>query len=421
MKLVLGKDRLKGELGMAKFEDLQLSESVMKAVRDMKFESPTPIQEQAIPLLFQGEDIIGQAKTGTGKTAAFGIFILEGLDYELRKPQVLILTPTRELCMQVRDEVARLGKYTPLKIVAVYGGQEIEKQLRAFREGVHVVVGTPGRVIDHLKRGTLSFADVGLVVIDEADRMLDMGFIDDMEFILANTPKERQTLLFSATMPDEIKHLAEKYMHGPQHLKVSEDETPVVTHIQQDFIAIDDPRDRLYALLKYLQDEKPSHTMIFCRTKFGADKLGIILRDRSFRAECLHGDMTQNKRDSVMKRFRAGEIDILVATDLAARGLDISDVSHVVNYNIPEDHIAYTHRVGRTGRMGKAGSALTLVTKEEMGKLGDIERALSVRMKERKHEAPERQTRPPMHKHTHERKFEGPRKFRTAVPHTYNL
>jgi len=408
---------------MAKFEDLQLSESVMKALGDMKFVEPTPIQEQAIPLLFQGEDVIGQAKTGTGKTAAFGIYALEGLDYELRRPQVLVLTPTRELCVQVRDEVAKLGKYTPLKIVAVYGGQEIEKQLRAFEGGVHVVVGTPGRLIDHLKRGTLKFDDVGLVVIDEADRLLDMGFIDDVEWILANTPESRQTLLFSATMPDEIKRLAEKYMHAPQHLRVSEDETPVITHIGQSFIAISDPRDRLYALLDYLKAERPVHTMIFCRTKFGADKLGIILRDRGFSAECLHGDMTQNKRDFVMREFRAGKIAVLVATDLAARGLDINDVSHVINYNIPEDHIDYVHRVGRTGRMGKAGSALTLVTPAEMGKLGDIERAISVRLKERTFEAPERQKRAPPHSHAHDKraKFDGPKRFRQTMPHTYNL
>jgi len=224
-------------------------------------------------------------------------------------------------------------------------------------------------------------------------------------------------------MPDEIKRLSAKYMHQPQHWKVSEDETPVVTHIEQSFVSVSDPRDRLYALLRYLEEETPTHVMIFCRTKFGADKLGIILRDRRFSAECLHGDMSQNKRDGVMREFRAGKVRILVATDLAARGLDISDVSHVINYNIPEDHIAYTHRVGRTGRMGKAGSALTLVTAEEMGKLGEIERAISVRMKERKYEFAKRaESRPPpVHKHAHPRKFEGPRRAQTAVPHTYNL
>jgi len=407
---------------MASFDELKLSPSVMKGIAAMGFKEPTPIQAQAIPLLFKGEDVISQAKTGTGKTAAFGIYILEGLDYSLRKPQVLILTPTRELCVQVGKEIAEIGKHTGAKIAAVYGGQDIEKQFRLFKDGAQVIVGTPGRVMDHLKRGSLRFDNVGLVVIDEADRMLDMGFIDDVAFILSNTPQERQTLLFSATMPREIRDLAEKYMHAPQFVKVSSDDTLVVTHIGQSFIAIPDARDRLYGLLRYLDEKKPKLTMIFCRTKFGADKLGVILRERGYMVECLHGDLSQNKRDWVMERFKSGRVQILVATDLAARGLDIDDVTHIVNYNMPEDHLTYVHRVGRTGRMGKAGEAVTLVLQEEMGKLGDIERALTVRMKElryefRKREESERKLEDRGRRHTFRRETHQ----RAPVPHTYNL
>ena len=371
---------------MASFEELGLSESVLKGLHDMGFKEPTPVQSMVVPLLFEGEDVIGQSKTGTGKTAAFGIYALEGLDYGLPRPQVLVLTPTRELCLQVRDEVARIGKHTGLRIASVYGGQEIEKQFKLFRGGANMIVGTPGRVIDHLKRKTLSFNDVGLVVIDEADRMLDMGFIDDVEFILANTPKDRQTLLFSATMPREIRALADKHMHAPKFVKVSEDEAPVVTHIRHEFLLVKDPRDRLYALLDYLGREKPSLAIIFCRTKFGADKLKTILGDRGFASEALHGDLSQNKREHVMRLFREGRVRLLIATDLAARGLDVENVSHVINYNIPEDHTTYVHRVGRTGRMGKGGAAMTVVMQDELGKLGEIERGISLRMDEVKFE-----------------------------------
>ena len=407
---------------MASFNELKLSPGIMKGIAEMGFKEPTPIQAEAIPLLFQGEDVISQAKTGTGKTAAFGIYILEGLDYALMKPQVLILTPTRELCVQVGNEIAEIGKYTGAKIAAVYGGQDIEKQFRLFKDGAQVIVGTPGRVIDHLKRGSLRFDNVGLVVIDEADRLLDMGFIDDVEFILANTPQGRQTLLFSATMPREIRDLAEKYMHTPQFVKVSSDDTPVVMHIGQSFIAIPDARDRLYGLLRYLDEQKPRLAMIFTRTKFGADKLGTILRERDYRVEMLHGDLSQKKRDWVMEKFRSGKVQILVATDLAARGLDIDDVTHVINYNMPEDHLTYVHRVGRTGRMGKAGDAMTLVLQEEMGKLGDIERALSVRMKEVRYEFRKREPSEKRYEQKGRRStFRRDTHQRAPVPHTYNL
>ena len=407
---------------MAGFDALGLSASVMKGIEEMGFKEPTPIQAQALPLLFQGEDVIGQAKTGTGKTAAFGIYALEGLDYSLAKPQVLILTPTRELCLQVRNEIAALGKHTGARIAAVYGGQEIEKQLRFFEGGAQIVVGTPGRIVDHLKRGSLAFGDVGLVVIDEADRMLDMGFIEDVGFILANTPEDRQTLLFSATIPQEIMELAERYMNEPQLVKVGEDETPVITHIEQSFITIHDPRDRLHALLRYLQEERPQLAIVFCRTKLGAEKLCHILHERGFRAECLHGDLPQKKRELVMKRFRERRFNILVATDLAARGLHVDGITHVINYNIPDDHLDYVHRVGRTGRMGKAGGAVTLVLKDEMGKLGEIERALSLRMKEIRYELKRRGGRIPQGSSNAIAAGGVGRRWRGApAPPTYNL
>ena len=403
---------------MSGFDELQLSAAVMKGIKDMGFTEPTPIQAQAIPMLFDGQDVIGQAKTGTGKTAAFGIYILEGLNYAVRTPQAVILTPTRELCVQVRDEIAELGKHTPLKIAAIYGGQEIDKQFRQLKEGVHVIVGTPGRVMDHLERGSLSFPEVRLVVIDEADRMLDMGFIDDVAWILAKTPPERQTLLFSATMPEPIKKLAGKYMHSPQWVRVSSDEAEVITHILQTFVPIDDPRERLNALLAYMGEEKPKKSMIFCRTKFGADKLDTILNDRGYRSEGLHGDLSQAKRDAVMKRFREGKLNVLVATDLAARGLDIDDVTHVINFNIPEDHTTYIHRVGRTGRMGKAGAAFTIVDRADLGKLGVIERAISVKMGERK--LAFRKAVGPSRQSKHSLTRRQPTSI-SPVPHTYNL
>lgn len=419
-----------------RFEELGLSASVLRATKEMGFEEATPIQAEAIPLMMQGEDLIGQAKTGTGKTAAFGIHLLETLDFSVRVTQALVLTPTRELCQQVCEEIRRLGRHTGARVVSLYGGQDIEKQLGPLRQGAHIVVGTPGRVLDHLERGTLDLRCVRTVVIDECDRMLDMGFIEDVSRILERTPRERQTLLFSATMPFEIRQLAGRYMRSPQFVKVSEDETPVITHIRQEF-AVADPKERLYALLSYLKRERPALAMIFCRTKFGAEKLGTILRDRGFKAECLHGNMTQNKRDWVMRRFREGQFQLLVATDLAARGLDVDGVTHVINYNMPDDHFIYTHRVGRTGRMGKGGNAFTLVARDELGKLGQIERALGIKMEELKldYRGPGRHpgARPPAGRpfHGHREEREGTHRWRhhggegrgprSPVPRVYNL
>ncbi len=347
----------------ATFKDLNLNENVMKSLDEMGFTHPTPIQLEAIPLLLQGVDLVGQAKTGTGKTAAFGIPILESINLEEKAPQALILVPTRELAIQVSEELSKLGKYIGANIVPVYGGQDIERQFGPLKHGAHIVVGTPGRVMDHLNRKSLDLHKVKTVVLDEADRMLDMGFIDDVGVILGYCPVKRQTLLFSATMPKPIMELSRNYMINPEYVKVSEDKL-TVDKIEQ-FYYVLDLKQKIDGLCTYFKHRGPTLSIIFTRTKKGADKLGYILKDRGFKALALHGDLSQNRRDRVMDAFRNGQIDILVATDLAARGLDVDDVSHVVNFNLPGDAATYVHRIGRTGRAGKSGEAVTFVTNLE--------------------------------------------------------
>lgn len=347
----------------ATFADLKVNNKVLQALEEMNFVHPTPIQLEAIPLLLQGVDLVGQAKTGTGKTAAFGIPILENINIEEKTVQALILVPTRELAVQVCEELAKLGKYIRASILPVYGGQEIERQLGPLKAGANIVVGTPGRVIDHLNRKTLNLHKVKTVVLDEADRMLDMGFIDDVGVILGYCPIKRQTLLFSATMPKPIIDLSKNYMLNPEYIKVSEDKL-TVDKIEQ-FYYVLDVKQKIDGLCTYFKHRGPTLSIIFTRTKKGADKLGYILKDRGFKALALHGDLTQNRRDHVMDAFRSGKIDILVATDLAARGLDIDDISHIVNFNLPVDASTYVHRIGRTGRAGKSGEAVTFATNLE--------------------------------------------------------
>ncbi len=385
------------------FGELRLNTKIQNAVKEMGFVSPTPIQAQSLPLLLQGEDIIGQAQTGTGKTAAFGILILERLlggehdfDPHKRRPiSALILTPTRELCMQVRDEISSIGKYTSARILAIYGGQDIGRQLSGLDAGVDVVVGTPGRVIDHLQRGSLDLSRVSIVVLDEADRMLDMGFIEDVEFILQKTPKARQTMLFSATMPEPIVALSGKYMVHPQLLKVSEDSL-TVKNVEQKY-SIVDRQSRLRALIAYLRIENPTLAIIFARTKAGADRLNGILLDRGFKSMALHGDLSQNRRDRVMHGFREGHFHILVATDLAARGLDIDDITHIINYDIPQEPFTYVHRVGRTGRMGKAGRALTLIFPDQENELVMMQKAAQTTIERIEIDLSKSGPVPPMH------------------------
>jgi ATP-dependent RNA helicase DeaD len=360
------------------FRDLGLSENVLKALDDMGFEEPSPIQEQTIPSLLRGEDVIGQAQTGTGKTAAFGVPITERWDPKIRAIQALVITPTRELAIQVAEEITKIGKYARLKSVAIYGGQSIDRQIRSLKFGVDVVVGTPGRVMDHMRRGTMNLSQVGMVVLDEADEMLDMGFIEDIEFILKETPATRQTLLFSATMPDAIKRLGARYMKTPSHITVSPQQL-TVPQVEQVFYEVRSSF-KTEALCRILDMQNVERGICFCRTKKGVDELVEALQARGYLAEGIHGDMNQAQRSRVMSRFKEAGVELLVATDVAARGLDISDVTHVFNFDIPQDPESYVHRIGRTGRAGRAGTAVTLISAREFGQLRLIERVTKSRI-----------------------------------------
>jgi ATP-dependent RNA helicase DeaD len=365
------------------FDKLGLNPEIKKSLDNMGFSQPTPIQANALPLLLQGEDLIGQAQTGTGKTAAFGIAILEKLAAEQppdRKVRALVLTPTRELAVQVSGEIAKIGSHLPFRTLAIYGGQDIEKQLAPLQAGVDIVVGTPGRIMDHMERGTLQLSHVEIVVLDEADRMLDMGFIEDIEKILQKTPRTRQTLLFSATMPPAILELGKRYMNAPQEIKVSEDSLSVKT-IKQYFVEVS-KFDKLNAFLMLLSQKKPELALVFVRTKRGADRLNEILQDRGFRSMALHGDMSQNKRDRSMEAFRKSHINILVATDLASRGLDVTGVTHVFNYDLTDDPYTYLHRIGRTGRMGKNGEAISFVFFDQSSLIGIIDKVTDSKMEQ---------------------------------------
>lgn len=345
------------------FADLGLTERTLKALTDLGYEEPTAIQSQTIPLLMGGTDMIAQAQTGTGKTAAFALPMLERLNFTQSTPQALILTPTRELAIQVAEAFHSYSKYHRINVLPVYGGQPIERQLRALERGVHVVVGTPGRLLDHIRRGTLPLGQIRFLVLDEADEMLAMGFIEDIEAILKETPAERQTALFSATMPDAIVRLAQRYMNEPQRVTVRAEQL-TVPQIRQIYYEVG-KRDKVEMLARILDYERPTSAIIFCRTKRDVDMLGERLIARAYPAETLHGDLNQSQRDRVMGRFRSGQAELLIATDVAARGLDIDHVSHVINYDIPLAAESYVHRIGRTGRAGRSGSAITLVTARE--------------------------------------------------------
>lgn len=357
------------------FRVLGLSEPVMRAILEAGFEAPTPIQAQAIPVLLEGHDLIGQAQTGTGKTAAFALPLSQMLHPDRSYPQAIILLPTRELCIQVAQETHNLSKYRKLKVVPIYGGQPIDRQFRALSAGAQIVVGTPGRVLDHLRRGTLDLSKVTKVILDEADEMLNMGFLEDVEEILKSAPKERQTALFSATMPPKIAALARDYLNNPQRVAI-ESKKRTVAQITQSYYEVI-PSQKLEALARILDHETPGSTIIFCRTRREVDELGEALQMRGYEAETLHGDMNQSARDRVMNRFRSGQADLLIATDVAARGLDIDQVTHVVNYDIPWDVEAYIHRIGRTGRAGRSGEAITLISPRERYLLRQIERLIN--------------------------------------------
>ena len=361
----------------ARFADLGLSEPLMSTLADIGYEVPSPVQAGVIPVALTGRDVLGQARTGTGKTASFAIPILEliekpeGKDKD-RAPQALVLVPTRELAVQVAGEFDRLSKRHNCRITAVYGGKPIKSQISKLERGVDVVIGTPGRVIDHLSRGTLDPRGLRFVVLDEADRMLDIGFRPDIEKILRRCPKRRQTLLLSATVAPPVKRLAEKYMHEPEMLDFSPKSKSVDT-IEQHYFTVDGNR-KFDLLCKLIDRENPEQTIVFCRTKRGTDKVHEKLRRKKYLGvDCIHGDMPQGARDRVMKGFRAGEVKLLVATDVVGRGIDVSGISHIINYDIPQSSDDYVHRVGRTGRMGREGVAFTFVTREEGDELTRIE------------------------------------------------
>ncbi|ANU18545.1 DEAD/DEAH box helicase [Planococcus maritimus] len=344
----------------------------------MGFEEATPIQEGTIRLGMEGKDIIGQAQTGTGKTTAFGIPLIEKIDTRDGSVQGLVIAPTRELAIQVSEELYNLGKDKNVRILSVFGGQEIGRQIRALKNRPQIIVGTPGRLLDHINRRTLKLENVNTLVLDEADEMLNMGFIEDIQSIMSNVPDTRQTLLFSATMPDPIRRIAEKFMKTPEIVKIKSKEM-TVENIEQFFVKSVE-REKFDILSRLLNVQQPELAIVFGRTKRRVDELAHALNLRGYLAEGIHGDLSQAKRMSVLKQFKANKIDILVATDVAARGLDISGVSHVYNFDIPQDPESYVHRIGRTGRAGKKGVAVTFVTPREMGYLSIVERTTKKKM-----------------------------------------
>lgn len=354
-----------------KFEEMNLSTEICKAVQDMGFEEATPIQSESISEIMAGKDVIGQSQTGTGKTAAFGIPCLELLDPDDRKLQAVILCPTRELAIQVCEEFRKLIKYKEnVRIIPIYGGQPIDRQIFALKKGVQVVIGTPGRVMDHMRRRTLKMETVKMVVLDEADEMLDMGFREDIEEILTKVTSEHQTVLFSATMPKEILDLTKKFQKNPHLIKVTRKELTIPS-VEQIYFEVKD-KNKLDAISRLIDLYDPNLSIVFCNTKRRVDELVEQLQGRGYFAEGLHGDLKQPQRDRVMQKFRSRAIEILVATDVAARGIDVDDVDIVFNYDIPQDEEYYVHRIGRTGRAGKSGKAFTLVVGKELYKLRDI-------------------------------------------------
>ena len=357
------------------YSDAQMNENILRAVTEMGFEVMTPIQEQAIPVLLEGKDVIGQAQTGTGKTAAFAIPMIERIDENVRRPQGIILCPTRELAMQAAEEIRRLAKYMRgIKVLPVYGGQDISRQIRALSQGVQIIVGTPGRVMDHLRRHTIKTDEIKMIVLDEADEMLDMGFREDIETVLKDMPEEHQMALFSATMPQAILDIAGTYQKDAVFVKVTPKEV-TVSSIKQAYYRVA-KKDKMEAMCRLLDYYQPVRSLVFCNTKRMVDEMTGILKDR--------GDLSQNQRDTVMNLFRNGRCGILVATDVAARGIDVSGVDAVFNYDIPDDIEYYVHRIGRTGRAGKAGRSFTLISGREIFKIRDIERICNTTIKERK-------------------------------------
>lgn len=366
-----------------RFEDMNISNEICRAVLDMGFEEATPIQSQAIPVILEGKDIIGQSQTGTGKTAAFGIPLLERINPEDRRLQALILCPTRELAIQVSEEFRKLLKYKDnIRVLPIYGGQPIDRQIAALRKGTQVVIGTPGRVMDHMRRRTIKAETVQMMVLDEADEMLDMGFREDIETILVKIPEEHQTLLFSATLSPEILDITKRFQKNPEFIKIVRKEL-TVPNIEQYYFDVKE-KTKLDALCRIIDVYDPKLAMVFCNTKKRVDDLVEMLQGRGYFAEGLHGDLKQAQRDKVMQKFRNGTIEILVATDVAARGIDVYDIDVVFNYDVPQDEEYYVHRIGRTGRAGKAGKAFTFCVGKEIYKLRDIMRYTKTKIQQQK-------------------------------------
>ena len=367
---------------MTLFSELGLQKSTMRSIEKMGFEEATPIQAETIPVALEGKDVIGQAQTGTGKTVAFGIPLMEKIDVKADHIQGIVIAPTRELAIQVSEELFKLGFGKRVRVLSVYGGQDIDRQIRALKKKPHIIVGTPGRLLDHINRKTLKLGDVETVVLDEADEMLNMGFIEDIESILSTVPEEHQTLLFSATMPEPIRKIAERFMEDPHHVKVKAKEM-TVDRIQQYYVELKEA-EKFDALTRLLDIQTPELAIVFGRTKRRVDELSSALNLRGYNAEGIHGDLSQAKRMSVLKKFKEGNVDVLVATDVAARGLDISGVTHVYNFDIPQDPESYVHRIGRTGRAGKTGMAVTFVTYREKSQLFFVEKTTKKRMERMK-------------------------------------
>jgi ATP-dependent RNA helicase DeaD len=361
------------------FAQLPLSKEVLKSIAEMGFEEATPIQSEAIPLILEGIDITGQSRTGTGKTIAFAVPAVEKADTAVRAVQVLVLCPTRELCIQVTEEINKLGKHKRgLLSLPIYGGQAYDRQIHGLKKGAQIVIGTPGRLMDHMKRGTLKLDAASMVILDEADEMLDMGFQDDLEFILKSTPATRQTILFSATMPPGIRHLIKKYQKDPRSVKIAHDAL-TVPETRQFYVEVKHQM-KLEALCRFLDFHSVKVGIVFCNTRIGVDELVGHLQARGYSSDGLHGDIKQNMRDKVMGRFRSGQVEILVATDVASRGIDVKNVEAVFNYDLPKDEEDYVHRIGRTGRAGRPGLAISFVTGRDAYKLREIERFTKVKV-----------------------------------------
>lgn len=374
---------------MKTFEELGVIDDLRRAIEELGFENPMPVQEKVIPhLLNEDTDVVALAQTGTGKTAAFGLPVLQRINPEINKPQALILSPTRELCLQIGSDLADFSKYMPaVKVLPVYGGSSIESQIRALKGGVQIIVATPGRLIDLIKRGVVDLSDVHTVILDEADEMLNMGFLDSIDAILAHVPDERKMLMFSATMPDEIAKIAKKYMHSPVEFVIGNrnEGSANVKHIYYMVNA----RDK-YLALKRIADDAPNiYAIIFCRTRRDTQEIADKLIQDGYNADALHGDLSQQQRDIVMKKFRDRVITLLIATDVAARGLDVDDLTHVINYGLPDDTAVYTHRSGRTGRAGKTGVSVAIIHSREKGKLREIEKKIGKKFERKEVPTPE--------------------------------